>query len=200
MKPYSVLDDYVASLNRKYFSVAAGEGTIIVFRYDYHRLLRWLLKAWYNDSRSAPRNVEEHRRFVPYILGQVPEPPGPITLLVGLLGSFRPAANSTVGPEAQMPKVLRFGTTSTVNREAANDLLLARMLSINAYLFHLFVWRPGVGRKQRREHARGLEAEWDFRELRAHRQQIVVGVSKVDTLRYLAARDTSGCMLRKRAL
>jgi hypothetical protein len=191
----SALDGYVAALDRSYFSVVAPAGVVVLFHYDYFLLLRWLLKAWYNDARTTPRNVEEHRRFVPYILGKVPNPPNPVTLFVGHLASFDTApALGTQG----LPKILRFGTTYSLNAEIAENLLLARMLSLNAYLFHLFVWKTGTGRSQRREFVRGLEAEWEFRELREHLQKVDLKESKVDTLHYLNARTTSGGTLRKR--
>jgi hypothetical protein len=191
----SPLDSYAAGLDRKYFSATPAERATVVFRYDYHLLLRWLLKAWYNDARATPRNVEEHRLFVPYILGQVREPPSPVALFVGRLARFETAKH----PRTSVPaKALRFGTTYSPNVKVANNLVMARMLSLNSYLFHLFVWRAGIGRHERREFARGLEAEWKFRELRAHQKEIELVESKVDTLNYLNARTTSGGALRRR--
>jgi len=84
----SKLDNYVADLNRRYFSGTPLPDRPITFEYEYHRLLRWLLKAWYNDARASNRNVEKHRVFAPYILGETRDPLIPVTLTLGILAPF----------------------------------------------------------------------------------------------------------------
>lgn len=195
----SALDRYMTDLNRTYFSERPEPNTSISFRYEYHRLLRWLLKAWYNDARASDRNVEQHRIFAAYILGDVSQPPWPVTLTVGILAPFafeRPSEG--LSPE-EHPKIIRFGTTSIQHPDLREELVLARMLTLNSYLFHLFVWREGLAQPKRREFARGLEREWGFKELRPSRDVVTLAVSSVDTLSHLAATLSSGGPLKRRS-
>lgn len=190
----SKLDGYVANLNRRYFSGTPAPDRPITFDYDYDLLLRWLLKVWYNDARASGRNVDKHRLFAPYIRGETAEPPLPVTLTLGILA---PIVLRELG-SSEHPRIIRFGTTSIEHAEFRDHLVLARMLTLNSYLFHLFVWESDLPRARRREFARGLEREWAFEELRQARSQIVLRISKVDTFDHLAATFASGGALRRR--
>lgn len=191
----SRLDGYMARLNRTYFSGTPVPNTPIDFKYKYHPLLRWLLKAWYNDARASRRNEEEHRAFTSYIIGQTPASPFALTLMLGILPPFTLTSEKKA---SEHPRVIRFGTTTLQNQEMAKELVLARMLSLNSYLFHLFVWRAGLARQRRREFARGIEQEWAFKELHLTNTEVRLELSRVDTASYLAASSSSGGVLRKR--
>jgi hypothetical protein len=75
-------------LDRKYFLEIVGFSPHLVFQYDFHRLLRWLLKLSYNDDSTRPEPFET-KIFVPYILGRVPEPPFHTNLFLGLITPSR---------------------------------------------------------------------------------------------------------------
>lgn len=66
----SKLDDYGCSLFDRYFYDANVKKGGVNFRYDYHRLSRWLLKISYNSSRTVDIDTEHLKRCVPYILGR----------------------------------------------------------------------------------------------------------------------------------
>src|SRR5216684_242093 len=46
--PLSSLDNYVSDLHDQYFKSIVHSGDRVDFRFDFERLLRWLLKTGYN--------------------------------------------------------------------------------------------------------------------------------------------------------
>lgn len=75
----SNLDNYVKRLCDKYFdNFIINEP--VEFKYDYHLLLRWILKVSYNAARAYKTPYQEFERYLSYILGQQ-DKPQPFTLL-----------------------------------------------------------------------------------------------------------------------
>lgn len=56
----------------------------LVLDYDYHLLLRWLLKVSYNSSRSADNFPCRFQKYISYIIGEQVISPDDVFLLVGL--------------------------------------------------------------------------------------------------------------------
>ena len=60
----SQLDNYASTLDREYFLHIVGSAQNIEFKYDFNRLLRWLLKLSYNDERTGPPPFETMRSYL----------------------------------------------------------------------------------------------------------------------------------------
>jgi hypothetical protein len=100
----SRLDAYASALDREYFLHIIDSTTPnIEFRYDFHRLLRWLLKLSYNDDRTRPPPFETIV-LVPYILGKEPTPPLHTNLLLGLI---TPSRTSREEQARGMPVIIK---------------------------------------------------------------------------------------------
>jgi hypothetical protein len=95
--PLSRFDDYASGLDRNYFTQIVEDSPQIEFEYDFKLLLRWLLKVTYNDDRTRPPPYET-KPFVPFILGNKPNPPFATTVLIGLITpGITPAAERAKG-------------------------------------------------------------------------------------------------------
>ena len=99
----SQLDNYASALDRKHFLHIVGSAQNIEFKYDFKRLLRWLLKLSYNDDRTGPPPFET-TTFVPYILGKEPNlRPFKATCFWGLIA---PSRTSTEQQKRGIPAIL----------------------------------------------------------------------------------------------
>lgn len=70
--PLSALDAYGCRLYKEFFNTRVERDKEVSFVYDYHPLLRWLLKLSYNSARAQKHNPDDGntlRRFREYILG-----------------------------------------------------------------------------------------------------------------------------------
>jgi hypothetical protein len=74
--PLSLLDTYLALLSQKYFSKIVRPGDRIRLRYDFHQLLRLVLKLGYNVARTRGWPLAVFKEARPYILGREKCPPG----------------------------------------------------------------------------------------------------------------------------
>lgn len=71
----SELDAYICVLFDKYFATILEKGDKVIFRYDYDRLARWLLKLSYNSARAENAfDVFALEPLAKYIVMQEPEP------------------------------------------------------------------------------------------------------------------------------
>lgn len=173
------LDGYMAEVNREYLSVPPPTDGVL-FRYDYHRLLRYLLKVWYNSARAGGLAVAEHARFAPYILGQEREPPLPTTLLLGLLGDFELSSGGGKPSPRYAPRNLRLEESALVDAKWKERIVLGRQAGFNAYTFVAHFWKPGVPRARRREFVRGLAGDWNLAVLSPTQTAVHVPISRID--------------------
>ncbi len=184
------LDAYMAGLNDTLLSMPPSPDGVD-FRYDYHPLLRYLFKVWYNDARASHRRVAEHARFAAYILGRESEPPHTTTLLVALLRDFELVAED--GSRARRtPKAFRLGYAQTAP-EWASHIALARIATFNSYHFTAVCWNEGAGRSRRREFMRGFANQWGFVTLSPSRATVHLPFSRIDTFQWLRTAFTGGC-------
>lgn len=62
----------------------------LILKYDYDRLLRWLLKVSFNTSRMSAMGILDHSKYLPYILYGAPRPDAKyFQLVVELLRPIR---------------------------------------------------------------------------------------------------------------
>lgn len=150
--PLSRLDDYASTLDRVYFTQIVDVSPDIKFRYDFDRLLRWLLKLSYNDDRTRPPPYEM-QIFVPYILGNAAELPLHTTLLLSLITPSKTTSDmKTRGiPDTLEPESCGVGRLY-LNPPAKADVAIGRIVQINSYLFSVIAWRPRLSRPTWRSH------------------------------------------------
>lgn len=182
----SGLDGYAAQLNRKYFQVPPSTIKRLDFQYDYGRLVRWLLKVWYNDARSQHLDIEVHRAFVPFILGQQANPPYALSLLAGTLAPFR-LPRASLDDEPQVPQEFGIARFTIAHPEMRQSLLLARMMNLNSYVFQMLVWKPGSPRPTRHRLIGGMKSKHGLALLPAHTTRVLLPTLKWETLDYLLA-------------
>jgi hypothetical protein len=186
------LDACMARVNDAYLSLPPPPSGV-TFRYDYHTLLRYLLKVWYNSARASGERIAEHARLAPYILGRENEPPLATTVCLALLGDFAlPAAENGQAPARQTPDVFRLGNIIPEDAEWRERTEFARPASFNSYLFTAYFWKDDVSRSRRREFARGLAARWNLTVLLPNRSIATVPISGIDTSQSLRTSFTGG--------
>jgi hypothetical protein len=180
------LDAYAAELDRAYFTKLVGFSPNIDFRYDFNRLLRWLLKIFYNDDRTRLRPYETEC-FVPFILGKAPEPPFICTILLGII---TPGVTPREQQERGFPKIIEPESCgvgySEFGAPAKEDIAYSRFLQINSYRFDVIGWRPGVSRPVRRRHVTKICQIHIFFELRQAEGSVAVSAGMMDYLTFQA--------------
>ena len=134
----STLDTYGCGLFDEYFHDSSCGIASINFRYEYNRLLRWLLKISYNASRSVGLDTVHLRRCAPYILG-TKDSVEDVWLLAVLVEPF----NGIVKGEH---KIVPPMGVRAARVESANDLglsFIVRLVSINAFYFFIVITKEG---------------------------------------------------------
>jgi hypothetical protein len=125
------LDAYGKELAARYFKNIVDDVTVR-FEYDYGLLLRWLLKVLYNASRAYKSPSHIYEAYVPYIMGESPEPPK-TALLVGV---WKP---SFYKGSLYYPTDVRFSVL-TIPDKPYTGLLLTSMFSVRSYAFIVLGW------------------------------------------------------------
>ena len=164
----SKLDDYLCRLYDEYFAEARGFGATVVFRYDYHLLVRTLLKIAYNSARAAGSDHEHLRRLRSYILLGEPVPTQ-LALFAEIVSptlvadSKEPSGNRTVLPSG----FYRSAITRLLTPHG--DRLRPRIVAIDSFYFHLLL--PAVAL-----------ADSEFEEAAAELGEYVPGVVRLSPL------------------
>jgi len=139
----SVLDRYGSSLYDKSFSAPIKKGQSTTFQYDYHLLLRWLLKLSYNSARvSNEGNADVLSQFKQYILG-LEDAPRDMYLYVLPVTSYKFSAAESEKMHKHMqelgeipPVFLRISEWVLKNFPFAIKPI--RMVALNSYYFFIF--------------------------------------------------------------
>jgi hypothetical protein len=180
----SQLDSYAATLDRDYFLRIAGAAPNIAFKYDFTKLLRWLLKLSYNDDRTAPVPFETVR-FVPFILGEQSHPPLQTNLLLGLI---TPTRTTREQQERGFPPIMEPESCGVghlyINEPAKWDIAFSRIVVINSYLFSVIAWKPEVQLSTRRRHISGIARVGNFCELRPSETAVTITWPSMDFLTF----------------
>ena len=184
--PLSELDTYGAELNRRYFSIPVDLPIRIHFCYRYNSLLRWLLKLFYNDSRTRSETTSAYSQFIPYILGKANHPPLVTTLFLGIIEPVETNAAEQargLGP-ILYPQVNRIGNLLI---DSSDSIILARFIGFNSYLVTVLSWGEGSGRAFRRRIVRSKAWFNGMSELLPGESEVLIQNGCVDTRRYLWA-------------
>jgi hypothetical protein len=168
------LDQYGASLYRSSFKHPVLIQTEVVFAYDYHRLLRWLLKLAYNDerTRSEPYDIKP---LAPYILSDQTAPPLPISLLVGIVV---PSLTTVEQQQKGFPKFLY------PEPPLQDQVAFARLVAFNAYVFEITPWRKGAPESLPSRWTKFVCMRNKLFELRSDTQEVVIVPGFTDFLTF----------------
>jgi hypothetical protein len=134
----SSLDEYGCRLFDDYFHDPKIGTRPVNFRYNYDRLLRWLLKISYNASRSVGVDTEHLCRCVPYVVGT--DDTIKDTWLFAML--VRPFERMVDGEHKVVPA---YGIRAT-RVEPANKRPLPfviRLVALNAFYFFIVLAKEG---------------------------------------------------------
>ena len=129
----------------------------LVLDYDYHFLLRWLLKVSYNSSRSSDNFPYRFQKYIPYILGDQTDSLDDVFLLVGL-------TKPDYIPEHERKDVFDLNSNFPINSDGLshpfyvrvawmpqfdNDFVI-RVLAIGALFFQIIVFVNNIKIGQKR--------------------------------------------------
>jgi len=123
------LDEYICKLYDEYFSLFVDANDKVVFKYDYNKLLRWLLKISYNSGRTTNQDIDLLSKYKNYILygGDYPED---VAIFIDLIPPAFDDSNTKI-----YPKSMRCGKIKTTYFNY--DWLTIRVVAINSFYFYL---------------------------------------------------------------
>ncbi len=134
----SELDEYFCDLADKYFHNTIDQEEKIHFEYDYNLLSRALLKISYNTARAGVSDPTALSNASSYILGKSTSFEG-LIILLELVG---PNEIIAIGKHDVIKKIIPpLGYRSALMKLTTPNgyKVLSRLVSVNAYYFHLFV-------------------------------------------------------------
>ncbi len=145
----SVLDNYFCSLYDIYFHKTVwSEHDTITFEYDYNLLSRSLLKIAYNTSRSGISDPKHLAKTSPYILGETQV----CSRLILFLEIISPTQISGVGSTEIKSTIVPPPTYRSALMKITTPmgkLVLARLVGINSYYFHLLITKSSMSIKRK---------------------------------------------------
>lgn len=187
----SDLDQHASALVRTYLRRRVRHDERGQLRYDHHRLARWIWKLGYNSARASRQPDETFRTLRPYILGRAAEPPVPQTLFVGVI-----RADPCTEEESRVLKsrflyvqAIRFGTLALHRMRGAATFGV--FLSINSYIFPMFLWNPRLDRVARRRMVVALGRRDGLTVLPVGERTLSVPESKLGSREYLSRNSWS---------
>lgn len=144
----SALDAYICELHDRYFKTIVHSGDRVDFRFDFDRLLRWLLKTGYNTARARGWHIKKESTLPQYILGEVARPAGFRVFLQLIIPTPTSSREWKVKPDAaEIPPAP--GRIDLLDVSKLAGFNMAYVVSLNSYLFHIFKEVEAVPRKIR---------------------------------------------------
>lgn len=152
----STLDTYICELHDRYFKTIVHSGDRVDFRFDFDRLLRWLLKTGYNIARARGWHVKKDSKLPEYILGGGERPVGFrvfLQLIIPTLTSSREWVGTKPSADEIPPAP---GRIDLLDVRMLPGFDMAYIVSLNSYLFHIFREAQTVPRRVRKLVLRNL--------------------------------------------
>jgi len=133
----SALDTYICELHDQYFKTIVHAGDRVDFRFDFDRLLRWLLKTGYNTARARGWHIRKDSKLPQYILGERQRPPGFRIFLQLIIPTPTSSREWVTKPDAAEvpPAPARIDLLDVSKLVGFN---MGYVVSLNSYLFHIF--------------------------------------------------------------
>ena len=133
----SALDTYICELHDKYFKTIVHAGDRVDFRFDFDRLLRWLLKTGYNTARARGWHVKRDSKLPQYILGEGKRPLGFRVFLQLIIPTPTSSREWVTKPDAaEVPPAP--GRIDLLDVSKLVGFNMGYVVSLNSYLFHIF--------------------------------------------------------------
>ena len=137
----SQLDTYAKTLYLKYFKKIVHKNQSFRFEYNYHMLVRWLLKVSYNSARANKGDVQSFIDFKEYILKGTNCPSG-LTIMVQLLTPYylnEKEKEKVKNLEIKDLGVIRPYFTRISKMHSPSSFQSVRMITLNSYVFYIFI-------------------------------------------------------------
>ena len=119
----------------------------LILKYDYSKILRWLLKVSFNTSRMDGLHSHLFEEFVPFILREVPLPPRrKVAVIAYLAGPIKLDDNQAVskpffivakGEKMLNPFIVRIGYNNVVSGSVRYTL---RTVNLGPLAFYLLIF------------------------------------------------------------
>ncbi len=134
----SQLDAYICKLYDIYLLRIVKANKSFIFKYDYNKLLRWLLKISYNTARSNDSDKKELCVYSDYIINGG-EPPSTISLRIELI---KPSKNPNYIKGSGKNKFIEPQSTRCCRIETEAGKVpgvTIRLVAINSFYFWLVI-------------------------------------------------------------
>jgi len=141
----SDLDNRFLPLFDQYMLNPINSGESADFEYDYHKLLRFLLKVSYNSSRVSVGGQETRKilaRYVPYIMGSESNAENVLLYLQIYTSAYYTSANMCDTNSGQITRLLEtkfLRSTKIVYDGIYNSDFVVRAVVFNSYWFFLVI-------------------------------------------------------------
>ncbi len=197
----SSLDGYFAELYRAYFRKNVPTPVFVEFSCDYRRLLRWLLKAFFNLARGRRNDVliSALAKHVPFIRGREAAPPFPTSVFVGVISeSVASARERQFGmPESFHPFVHRFGDLRVHDERLKDAVILGQVFSVNSYVFTVAIFSPGISDERHNTMIKGMLRDNRLFLLSPTTGKVTITEPVSDARTYMLSRRKPDLFLRK---
>ncbi len=124
-------------------------GNSVEFSFDYNDLLKALLKISFNSARASSdgfKAVTALRRYVPYIMGRINEPPNVLLRLLIVTSSKRFNSETSTFEGMMKAELLR---SCKVNYNGShNSNFIIRLVALNSFWFYLLIPLKSVSRSK----------------------------------------------------
>ena len=151
--PLSALDNYICGLYDTYFDRILKPSQTVLFKYDFHKLARWLLKVSFNSARTKNEgDALILARYREYILDPIRKHPQ-LALFLQLAGPrvLTKAEAARIDPRwlKQLPRTPNGGhqippTMVRISRAVSSQPfapVVHRLVSINSFYFYILISR-----------------------------------------------------------
>jgi len=134
------LDAYASKLYGTYFSKFLKHNQRVVFKYDFGKLVRWLLKVAYNSARTTGHHVELLKAYVPALISEFDCSP----INVGVfLTTIEPVEQRKNGVLERIPPLgMRCARIQIPGYDESWCVL--RLIQMNSYMFVLILMKEAT--------------------------------------------------------
>jgi|SRR5665647_98849 len=155
----SKLDKELLLLYDKYMHLPIVPGSCAELKFEYHSLLRVLLKISYNSARSSSDGIKATntlKKFVPYIIGKMNVDPNVMLRLQIVTSANKYNLVSRKVEGVVEANILRNCKIDYDGHQQSNFIL--RMVAINSFWFYLIIPTKNVNRANKEALLKGFGA------------------------------------------
>jgi hypothetical protein len=181
--PLSKLDTYICELHDQYFKTIVRTGDRVDFRFDFDRLLRWLLKVSYNTSRARGWYFQKDDKLIKYVLGEGPRLSGFHVFLLLMIPTQTSSREWLVRPAAEeIPP--QAGSSNSIDVKSFAGIAQGYLISLNSYFFHIFREKENLSSRIRKSGLRAILKHLPGAAELSDKNRAVVFSSSLDYMTY----------------